>query len=139
MLLTTNSQDEFQQEGSMDVRPFLDSEDGGSLDETSQPPIPIFFILLVSILVLAFMFQKILPIFSLLKRAGQKDEDCEQVFISDLAMQYSLSQDAILDYLNQLGIEVRSETKSKKLFIDANASKRFKSYANHNLSSEEAS
>ncbi len=141
MLITTNSQNEFQQEGSMDVRPFLDPGDGGSLDKTSHPQIPIVFIFLFSIFALYLILQKILPILSLLEQTEQKKEDRDRVFISHLETQYSLSQSKILSYLNQLKIEVRSETKNKKTFtfIDVKDSEHFKNYINQNSIGKESS
>ncbi|MDJ1175707.1 hypothetical protein [Roseofilum capinflatum] len=127
MLLNSSSQDGFQQEGSIDVRPFIDPEDGGSLNETPSSSIPMYLTLMVSIIALSLILPKVLGIISVLKKARDY-QDSELVFISDLATQYSLEQDEVLNNLEQLEIEMQYEEESGKPCISGDSSERFKDY-----------
>lgn len=139
MLLNSSSQDGFQQEGSIDVRPFLDPEDGGSLNETPPSSIPIYLILMVSIIAIPLILHKFLSIISVLKPARKENKDREPVFISDLATQYSLDKNEVIDCLNQLEIEVKYEEESSKSFISCDSSERFKDYLAQRHNEEDSS
>ncbi|MGB3519198.1 MAG: hypothetical protein WBA43_22290 [Elainellaceae cyanobacterium] len=123
MLFLNTLQDDFQQEESMDVRPYLDSEDGGWLDETAQPTMPTVFILLVSIFTFFLIYRSFISISSSLGQESQKNEGNEQTFISELKKNYPLNRNQKHDNLSGSKTEVEHESKSKQGFIGANNSK----------------
>jgi hypothetical protein len=126
MTSTTSPQDEFQPDGIIDVRPFIDREDGGSLDQPTSLSMSMILVLLVVTLTLILMSRRIFSLLSILTKKLEQEEDANQVLISDLADECSIDLAQALQRLKILGIDVKYEIKSKKGFISLSDSRRFK-------------
>jgi hypothetical protein len=107
----------FQQKGVLDVRPFLDSEDGGSLDQENLPPL--FLLAFVVVLVLAIIFRD-LPqyIMRALDVKVEPTADGNKIFVSELMREYTVNESEIFRCFRIHGVEV-SQDSNNDAFINA--------------------
>ena len=75
-----NQKQEFQEKGRIDVKPFLDPSDGGSLTPKNPEQIPFLLVIIVSIIVSWVIANSLLPLF---RQRTLTEEDTSQILEED--------------------------------------------------------